>query len=167
MLDDHSKESHDAKNQYSKEKIHDHITMVDFVNDTTRQINIIDKKDVSPEGIIKWMQNNSQLGSDLLWIPGHLLELSKLSYQNILKTSKESSTLVKHFSQQSHWPNLPPNKARTPYPIWQKLNFEILYQCSPMTVVRHFGMVNCPICMHKKLEILRHSFDPDVNLINS
>ena len=36
-----------------------------------------------------------------------------------------------------------------------------------MTVVRHFGTVNCCICMREKLEILRHSFDPDVNLINS
>ena len=36
-----------------------------------------------------------------------------------------------------------------------------------MTVVCHFGTVNCRICMHKKLEILHHSFDPDVNLINS
>ena len=36
-----------------------------------------------------------------------------------------------------------------------------------MTVVCHFGMVICRICMRKKLEILHHSFDPDVNLINS
>ena len=36
-----------------------------------------------------------------------------------------------------------------------------------MTVVRHFGTVNCRICMREKLEILRHSFDPDVNLNNS
>ena len=87
--------------------------------------------------------------------------------QQILKTGKESSTLAKHFSQRSHWPNLPPNVAPTPYQIRQKLNFEILYQGNPMTVVRHFGTVNCRICMREKLEILRHSFDPDVNLINS
>ena len=36
-----------------------------------------------------------------------------------------------------------------------------------MTVVRHFGMVICCICMHKKLEILCHSFDLDVTLIKS
>ena len=36
-----------------------------------------------------------------------------------------------------------------------------------MTVVCHFGIGNCCICMRKKLENLCHSFDPDVTLINS
>ena len=70
--------------------------------------------------------------------------------QQILKSIKESSTLAKHFSQKSHWPNLPPNIAPTPYQIQQKLNFDVLYQGSSMTVFCHFGTSNCCICMHEK-----------------
>ena len=87
--------------------------------------------------------------------------------QNILKTGKDSSTLAKYSSQHSHWPNLPPNVAPKPYQIQKKINFEILYQGSPMAVVCYFGSVNCCICMQEKLEILCHSFDPEINVINS
>ena len=36
-----------------------------------------------------------------------------------------------------------------------------------MTVVWHFGMANCHICMHEKFEILHHSFNLDVTLMNN
>ena len=36
-----------------------------------------------------------------------------------------------------------------------------------MPVVCHVGMINCCICMREKLEILCHSFNLDVNLIDS
>ena len=58
--------------------------MIGFVDDTQGNVNdFLAETQPTPEELIKIMQYDAQLWSDLLWISGGLLELSKCSYHYI------------------------------------------------------------------------------------
>jgi hypothetical protein len=60
------------------------LSMVGFVDDSTGQVNdFTANPQPSPEVLNKFMQYDTQLWSDLLWLSGGLLELPKCSYHHL------------------------------------------------------------------------------------
>jgi hypothetical protein len=60
------------------------LSMVRFIDDSTGQVNdFLANMQPTPEQLTTIMQHNAQLWSNLLWISGGLLELSKCSYHHI------------------------------------------------------------------------------------
>jgi hypothetical protein len=93
---------------------------------------------------------------------GHFALLSKY-----MRKHKDSSSLVKHLAQKDHWPELAQGEITTPKQLRAKLIFNVVYQGNPISAVRSFGTNRCKICMKEQIEILKHSFDPTVKLMNS
>jgi hypothetical protein len=60
------------------------LSMVGFVNDSTRQVNNL-KNPIQPTPVTltEYMHHDAKLWNDLLWILGGLLELDKCSYHHI------------------------------------------------------------------------------------
>eukprot|EP00957_Ditylum_brightwellii_P107844 8226480-Ditylum_brightwellii.AAC.1 len=54
--------------------------MVDFVDNSTGQVNIFIQESTTPEYILQLMRHDAQLWNDLLWVSDSLLELEKCSY---------------------------------------------------------------------------------------
>jgi hypothetical protein len=70
----HSEECNGAafKDPYSKIIVQ--ITMVSFVESTICQVNDFNNNNVTPEELIDKIQKDDQLGFDLIWILGGLLQ---------------------------------------------------------------------------------------------
>jgi hypothetical protein len=63
------------------------LSMIGFVDDSTGQVNdFTADPQPSPEVLNKFMQYDTQLWSDLLWLSGGLLELPKCSYHHLYFT---------------------------------------------------------------------------------
>ena len=84
-----------------------------------------------------------------------------------MRKHKDSSSLVKHLAQRDHWPEWAQGEILTPKQLWAKLIFNVVYQGNPNSDARMFGTSRCKIWMKEQLEILRHSSDPTLKLMNS
>ena len=87
--------------------------------------------------------------------------------RKLFSNAEKSSTFAKHFGNRSHWPNLAPGEIPSPQHLRKIIKFDVLYRGNPLGTVRTFGTKSCRICMKERLEILKHSYDWKVKLINS
>ena len=82
---------------------------------------------------------------------------------NLVNKNKTSDSFAKHFAQ--HFPNrqekLTIGEART----YVKIAIE--WQGNPISCNKSFGNLNCSLCMHERLIILKHSRKDPSKIINT
>jgi hypothetical protein len=95
--------------------------MVGFVDDSTGQVNnFLQDQQPEPKILLERMTHDAQLWSDLLWLSGCLLELSKCSYHFLYFNFRPDGTALPRAGQVGPALTVLDSQSKTPVPIPSK-----------------------------------------------
>jgi hypothetical protein len=121
LFDCHQDQAHGAIFESPDRSESLRITMVGFVDDSTGQVNdFLQDQQPDPKILLERMTHDAQLWSDLLWLSGGLLELSKCSYHFLYFDFQPDGTAVPRAGQVGPALTVQDSQSQTPVSIPSK-----------------------------------------------